>query len=419
MAKNKLDLNRRELFGMGAAGLLGTAAGFGASELSDALSPTSPSNLKYNFFDEHQSGITTPAQDRMHFASFEMNPDASRADLVSLMRDWSAAAARMMEGSSLDPSSDLDPNAPPMDSGETIGLTTTGLTITFGFGRSLFTSNGKDRFGLADRLPSEFIELPHFPGDALKLEMSGGDICIQACANDPQVAIHAVRNLTRIAFGRAVLKWSQLGYGRTSSTSNSQQTERNLMGFKDGTANLKSEDSAGIDKHVWIGGNSSQDWAVGGSYLVARRIRMNLESWDRSILSEQELVFGRNRVEGAPLSGGTEFTKPDFGKTNSDGTPAIDKSSHVFLAHPSHNGETAMLRRGYNFVDGNDELGRLNAGLFFISFQNDPESFIRIQRNLANNDRLNEYIQHVGSGMYIIPRGASPGSFVGAELLLA
>ncbi|MEY4397811.1 MAG: hypothetical protein RLZ53_387 [Actinomycetota bacterium] len=414
-----MELDRKELFGFGAAGLIGAAAGFGAAKLSETIDASAPKNLKYKFFGAHQSGITTPAQDRMHFAAFEMNVDATRTDLISLMRDWSAAAERMMDGLSLDTESELDPNSPPQDSGETIGLNTTGLTITFGFGRSLFLKDEQDRFGLADRLPSEFIELPHFPGDALKPEMSGGDLCIQACANDPQVAVHAIRNLTRIAFGRAVLKWSQLGYGRTSSTSNSQQTERNLMGFKDGTANLKAEDTQEIDQHVWISATSSQAWAIGGSYLVARRIRMNLESWDRSILSEQELVFGRNRVEGAPLSGGTEFTKPDFGKTNSDGTPAIDKSSHVFLAHPSQNGETAMLRRGYNFVDGNDELGRLNAGLFFISFQNDPESFIRVQRNLANNDRLNEYIQHVGSGMFIIPRGANAGSFVGAELLLA
>ena len=196
--------------------------------------------------------------------------------------------------------------APPDDTGEAIGLPPAGLTITFGFGPSLFRRGGKDRFGLAGRQPAALRRLPHFPADNLDPARSDGDLCIQACADDPQVAVHAVRNLARIAFGRAAITWSQLGFGRTSSTSTSQTTARNLLGFKDGTMNLKAEEPDSIDQHVWVpaGADPKAGWLAGGSYLVARRINMTIETWDRQPLREQERVVGRTKAEGAPLSGG-------------------------------------------------------------------------------------------------------------------
>jgi deferrochelatase/peroxidase EfeB len=297
-------------------------------------------------------------------------------------------------------------------------LATSGLTITFGFGPTLFVdSAGIDRFGIASQQPAALKKLPHFPADDLDPAFSEGDFCIQACANDPQVAVHAIRNLTRIAFGRAVLKWSQLGYGRTSSTSTSQKTERNLFGFKDGTNNIKAEDPSAVNKFVWATGQPA--WLDGGTYLVARRIRMTLETWDRAALREQENIFGRTKNEGGPLSGGSEFTAADFKKTNDSGEPLIDPTSHMALAAPANNNGVALLRRGYNFVDGNDELGRLNAGLFFISFQKDPQQFITVQTRLAKNDLMNEYSKHVGSGLWAVPPGTQPGSFIGASLFLA
>ena len=205
-------------------------------------------------------------------------------------------------------------DAPPSDTGEAIGLNAAGLTLTFGFGPTLFARDGKDRFGLKDRQPAALRELPHFPADNLDPTRSNGDLCVQACAHDPQVAVHAIRNLARIGFGTVALRWAQLGFGRTSSTSTKQVTARNLLGFKDGTANLKAEDKANIDKFVWVaqGDDERADWLAGGSYLVARRINMHIEPWDRTSLSEQETLIGRDREEGAPLSGGTEFTEPDF-----------------------------------------------------------------------------------------------------------
>jgi deferrochelatase/peroxidase EfeB len=309
-------------------------------------------------------------------------------------------------------------DAPPDDTGEAIGLPPAKLTLTFGFGPSLFRAGGRDRFGLADRQPESLRRLPHFPGDHLDPERSDGDLCVQACADDPQVAVHAIRNLARIAFGRASVRWSQLGFGRTSSTSTAQVTPRNLFGFKDGTANLKAEEPRLVNQHVWVGdGDPRAGWLVGGSYLVARRINMTIETWDRQSLGEQETVIGRTKAEGSPLSGGGEFTAPNFGLAGNDGRPLIAADSHVALTHPDSNGGVQVLRRGYNFVDGSTGLGRLDAGLFFIAFVTDPVThYIPIQTKIARADRLSEYLQHTGSALFAIPPGVREGEYVGQAL---
>jgi deferrochelatase/peroxidase EfeB len=305
------------------------------------------------------------------------------------------------------------PLAPPDDTGEALGLPASGLTITFGFGPTLFTTDdGVDRFGIGNSRPPLLAPLPRFSGDALQPASGGGDLCIQACADDPQVAVHAIRNLSRIAFGRASIRWSQLGFGRTSSTSTAQVTPRNLFGFKDGTANIKAEQREVVDEHVWVGADDGPAWLAGGSYLVTRKIRMIIESWDRAQLQEQERVIGRSKGEGAPLSGGREFSEPDFAATGAAGQPLIDPNAHMTLARSE---SAKMLRRGYNFVDGNDGLGRLDAGLFFISFQRSPQQFIDVQSKLAR-DALNEYIKHVSSGIFAVPPGAVEGGYVGATL---
>ena len=319
-------VSRRGLLGAAGAGMAGLAAGavggyaLGSQETASSPAPSAGTRT-YPFYGEHQAGILTPMQDRMHFAAFDVITD-SREELVQLLKDWTTAAARMTQGL---PAGELGPTsgpyaAPPDDTGEAIGLPSAGLTITFGFGPTLFGTEGESRFGLAGRQPAALQRLPHFPADKLDPLKSDGDVCIQACADDPQVAVHAVRNLARIAFGRAAMRWSQLGFGRTSSTSTSQATPRNLMGFKDGTMNVKAEDPAAVDAHVWVpaDADSKGEWLAGGSYLVVRRINMTIEIWDRQPLSEQEQVIGRTKAEGAPLTGGGEFSQPDFALKGSD-----------------------------------------------------------------------------------------------------
>jgi deferrochelatase/peroxidase EfeB len=422
--RQQAAVSRRRLLGAAGAGLAGLAAGaaggfaLGSSETTP--SPQASGSRVYPFYGEHQAGILTPVQDRLHFAAFDVITD-SREELVQLLQDWSAAAARMTQGLA---AGELGPTsgpyaAPPDDTGEAIGLPPAGLTITFGFGPTLFRKDGKDRFGLADRQPDALRRLPHFPADKLNPQKSDGDLAIQACADDPQVAVHAVRNLARIAFGRAAIKWSQLGFGRTSSTSTSQATSRNLMGFKDGTMNLKAEEPAAVDQHVWVitGADSKAGWLTGGSYLVVRRINMTIETWDRQPLSEQERVIGRTKAEGAPLSGGEEFSQPDFHLKGNDGEPLVAADAHVRLVHPSNNGGAKMLRRGYNFVDGSDGLGRMDAGLFFLAYVRDPGThFIPIQMKLGLGDGLGEYLQHTGSALFAIPPGLAQGDYVGQAL---
>lgn len=420
-------VSRRKL--LGAAGLAAlTAGGVAAYSTADRDDPTEaasaqpdPLALPVAFEGEHQAGIVTPAQDRMYFVALDVTTD-DRDELIGLLKDWTDAARRMTQGNDVGELGAVGgpPLSPPEDTGEALGLPPSNLTLTIGFGRSLFVNtDGKTRFGLDGQLPDRLIEMPSFSGDRLRPEISDGDIAIQACANDPQVAVHAVRNLVRIAFGRASVKYSQMGFGRTSSTSTAQVTPRNLLGFKDGTANIKAEETSTVDEFVWVADGDGPDWLVGGSYLVARKIDMRIETWDRESLEGQEVIIGRAKGSGGPLSGGDEFDEIDFSAQNEDGEPAIAEKSHVRLAHPDFNDGAQILRRGYNFVDGSNGLGQLSAGLFFIAYQRDPESqFVRIQRSLAGstNDLLNEYIVHIGSGLWACPPGVGPDGYWGDTL---
>jgi deferrochelatase/peroxidase EfeB len=395
-----MRVSRRGFLGLAAAAGAGAAAGAvtGASGEEEAPAAVVP------FHGAHQAGIVTPAQDRLHMAAFDVAPGVGRTELRELLRDWTAAAARMTAGRLV--GSVSDPLAPPLDTGEADGLPPARLTVTFGFGPGLFA----ERFGLAGRRPAALRELEPLPGDALDPDRSGGDLCVQACADDPQVVFHAVRNLARIGRGAVTMRWSQLGFGRTSRTTAAQVTPRNLMGFKDGTNNLTAEDAAGLRRHVWVGGEAPA-WLRGGTYMVARRIRMLIEVWDRASLADQEQTIGRVKATGAPLGAGAEHdpVRP----------AALPPDAHIRLARPAANGGAALLRRGYSFTDGFDpQLGQLDAGLFFIAFQRDPHrQFAAIQRRLGATDKLNEYIKHTGSAVFAVPPGVRPGGSIGDGLL--
>lgn len=404
MKVGRIGVSRRGF--LGGVGLVGAgaAAGAVAGHASVSAPPASASTEltgAVSFFGPYQAGIGTPSQDRLAFAAFDV-VTSKRSDLVELLRGWTAAAAAMTGGKAV-PGESAQPQAPPADTGEAYGLLPSQLTVTIGFGPSLFDR----RFGLASRRPAALTDLPALPGESLRPEISNGDIGIQACSNDPQVAFHVIRNLARLGRGLVVLRWSQLGFGRTSSTSLSQVTPRNLMGFKDGTRNIRGEDTATMEQFVWVGAETDQPWLRGGSYLVTRRIRMHIEAWDRDFLADQQHVLGRQKTSGAPLGGTSEFDTPDFTAKDSSGSPIIPVDAHIRLASREHNGGLQILRRGYSFTDGIDPAsGELDAGLFFIAYQKDPRTqFVPLQRLLGSQDALVEYIVHTSSALFACPPG--------------
>lgn len=406
-------LTRRRLLASAGIGAAGIGLGAGGYLLGQESAEADDGTGTVPFFGEHQAGIATPAQDRLHFAAFDL-VDEDRDALRELLREWSRAAAEMSAGEMIGDANDVE-LAPPDDTGETVGLLPSRLTVTIGLGPSLFAKRG---LGLAGQQPAALKPLPPLPGDQLRALESGGDLCVQACSDDPQVAFHAVRNLARIGRGTVVMRWSQLGFGRTATTSRGQDTPRNLMGMKDGTANIRAEDTEAMRRFVWLGDGDGPAWMRGGSYMVTRRIRMLLEVWDRASLEDQERTIGRHKYSGAPL-GGEEELEPLPLDAEVGGEPRIPLDAHVRLASASANDGVRILRRGYSFTDGVDErLGELEAGLFFICFQRDPErQFVAIQRRLGGGDALNEYIKHVGSAVFAIPPGARPGGYVGETLL--
>jgi len=324
-----------------------------------------------------------------------------------------------------------DPDAPASDSGEAVGLAPARLTITFGFGPGLFVKDGKDRFGLAARRPEALVDMPVFPGDQLIEARSGGDISVQACADDPQVAFHAVRQLARLAYGTAELRWVQTGF---SANFAAEDTPRNLMGFKDGTENPIARPAVGQgtakpEDLVWVGAEGPA-WLRGGSYVVVRRIRIALEHWDRTSTAFQEQVIGRRKDNGAPLTGRTEFDPLDLDAVDKDGNAVIPDNAHVRLATAATNDGARILRRGYSYNDGVSFTAErwppwrqgmmLDAGLLFVAYQRDPRTgFIKIFENMAKFDALNQFSTHTTSGLFAVPAGVKPRQYIGQGLFEA
>lgn len=419
-------ISRRDLLRLAGATGAGLTFGAGGTALAGGYllaqekqgagdEPTGfPDLAPVPFFGSHQAGIDTPQQEHLHFAALDLTTE-NIDEVRDLLRSWSEAGARMTAGKPAGGENEVG-YLPPDDTGEAMGLGAARLTLTFGFGPSFFEKEGESRFGLAGVKPEALEPVPPLPGDALEDGRSGGDLCIQACADDPQVAFHAVRNLVRIGRGATVVRWSQLGFGRTASTSKKQETPRNLMGVKDGTANIKAEDRDLMERHVWVPQREDPSWMAGGTYLVARRIRMLIEVWDRVSLNDQEQTIGRHKYSGAPIGEQDEFAKVDLEARDENGELLIPENSHVRLARQDD--KEKILRRGYSFTDGMDpDRGQLDAGLFFICFQRDPgRQFAPLQRRLGQHDSLNEYILHTGSAVFACPPGAREGGYVGQRL---
>jgi deferrochelatase/peroxidase EfeB len=402
------------------AALLGVGAGLDHVVAKSTLRTAAPVSARGGavvpFYGHHQAGVATPAQECLYFAAFDLTSDAVD-DLRDVLEQWTAAAARLTAGEPYRPAAQrLD--QPPLDTGEAVGLGSSRLTVTIGFGPGAFGASGGDRFGLAHLRPPELEQLPAFRGESLDMESSGGDLCVQACADDPQVAFHAVHVLSRVGGSAVALRWTQQGFGRTSSTSRSQITPRNLMGFKDGTDNLRAEDAREMEEFVWVASTDGPAWMIGGSYLIARRIKILFDVWDATPLEDQQRTIGREKLSGAPLGSQAESDPVDLQAIDANGELEIPANAHIRLANPENNGGQRILRRGYSYCENVEPgSGEIDAGLFFIAFQRSPtRQFIPLQQRLAASDALNRHTLHTSSAVFACPPGVRPGGFLGEGL---
>jgi deferrochelatase/peroxidase EfeB len=403
------------------AGLNARAATGDDTAAKSQSAPESAPGATEPFWGQHQGGIVTPAQSHTYMTALDLVA-TKREDFIEMLRAWTSASARMSDGQTAEPmGEDLD--APGPDSGEAMGLPPARLTVTFGFGAGVFIKDGKDRYGLAARRPAALVDLPKFNGDQLVEARTGGDLLVQACADDPQSAFHAVRQLVRLAYDVAQVRWVQAGF---LATAVAKQTPRNLMGFKDGTNNPPIADSKAMDKYVWVG-EEGPEWMRDGSYVVVRRIRMALEHWDRMNVGFQEQTIGRHKCSGAPLGGKNEFDKADYDATDKDSNPIIPENSHIRLAAAVNNDDAQILRRPYSYNDGADFVTErwppwrqgmeYDAGLLFVCYQKDPRTgFVKIFDKMSKFDAMNQFVTHTGGGLFACPGGIAKGEFIGQRL---
>ena len=389
-------MDRREF--LKKAGIGGAGLALGVSGASAFFANQAKEDKKFadgeeeiSFYGEHQAGITTPMQKNIYFVVLDLHT-TDRETIIQLFKDWTAYSEKLVDGE-LVKKDNSNALLPPTDTGETVGLNPYRLTLTFGVSASFLK-----KMGLSDKRPKAFRDLPPFPKEQLKEKYTGGDIVIQACADDEQVAFHAVRNLVRKGRNAITMKWSQSGF---AAIGDRMSTPRNLFGFKDGTANVTKEKD--FDKVIWC---DSKDWMQGGSYMAVRRIQMFLETWDRTNLQEQENTFGRYKESGAPFGKKDEFDEVDL--------DLLPEDSHVRLAKGV---DKPIYRRSYSYSDGIDEsTGQFDTGLLFLSFQKDPDSFVKVLTNLGAQDKMNEYVTHVGSGLFACFGGVKKGEYLGQKL---
>lgn len=414
---NPQAVNSRRFFLKGAVAAAVTAPA--AKSAQAAVSPAR--SLAEPFFGKHQAGIASPAPKHTYFIAFDML-STKRDDLIRLLKVWTAAAADMTQTAEQF-ERQADPRQAPQTSGAAVGLSHAGLTLTFGFGPSLFDKNGVDRFGLSAQRPEALVELPRFAGDQLVPERCGGDLSVQVCANDPQVVEYAVRRMAKLANGIAVMRWAQTGFNGTFKPS---ETPRNQMGFKDGTINVSAKEPQSMNDFVWVG-QEGPAWLRGGSYMVIRPIRISMEHWDEMTLAFQEETVGRHKASGAPIGKTKEFDSLDLEREDKDGNLITSDNSHAALSAPENNGGAQILRRAFNYDNGITRVAErwppwrqvvtFDAGLLFQCYQKDPRTgFNRIFAKMAQIDMLNQFTTHVGSGVFACPAGALPGEFIGQTL---
>ncbi|MEX2254132.1 MAG: iron uptake transporter deferrochelatase/peroxidase subunit [Acidimicrobiia bacterium] len=404
---------RRFLASSVGAGLgAGVAVALGDGLLAPAAADGLPAPRYLPFLGTHQTGIVMPPPQSGLMAAFDVTA-AGRGELRDMLRELSDEARGLMTGR---PFPKRDSAYPPLHAG-TLGARppAADLSVVVAVGASLFD----ERFGLGDRKPRELVKMPFFANDKLDPTRSHGDLLLGLSADTPDVNIFALRQLMRKTRGAMTLRWMLDGFNRRSAPQPGRAPARNLMGFRDGTANFDASDGSLMRRHVWVGADDDEpDWAVGGSYVAVRAIRMLVEFWDRTALAEQEAIIGRHKESGAPLDGKRETDLPRFDR-DPEGT-ATPLDAHIRLANPRtpETDDNLILRRGFSFSRGFDGSGRLDQGLAFVSFQRSLErGFVTVQQRL-DGEPLEEYIQPQGGGFYFaLPGVRRDRGYLGEGLL--
>ncbi|WP_297207285.1 iron uptake transporter deferrochelatase/peroxidase subunit [uncultured Pluralibacter sp.] len=409
---------RRLLKNIGALAVLGgcPAARGATAESAPGTLPPDARMEKQPFHGSHQAGVLTPQQAAMIVVAFDVLA-ADRDDLQRLFRLLTDRIRFLTAGGQAPDTP--NPRLPPMDSG-ILGsfIAPDNLTVTVSLGHSLFD----ERFNLAKQKPTKLQSMTRFPNDALDAALCHGDLLLQICANTRDTVIHALRDIIKHTPDLLSVRWKREGFiSNSAARSRGKETPINLLGFKDGTANPDSGDAALMDRIIWVTkGQGEPAWATGGSYQAVRIIQFRVEFWDRTPLKEQQTIFGREKLSGAPLGMTHEHDVPDYARDPEGDIIALD--SHIRLANPRtpETQDSLMMRRGYSYSLGVTNAGQLDMGLLFVCYQHDLEKgFLTVQKRL-NGEALEEYIKPIGGGYFFVLPGVKDSSrYLGQALLEA